>query len=492
MTKQIQNTKYQIPNTLRKLLPLVALLLVFGLYLYNLTAFPIFADEAIYLHWAKRISQGDENVFLSMFDGKPPLFIWVSILFYKLSNQLLGAGRLVSVLAVMAGTLGLFYILKWQGYSKWAWFSLVLLVSSPFIFFHSRLALMDTLLSSLLLLGVVVWTLPKLPYRGLWTGLAFGLAFMTKTPALFLFPLPGLLWLLWERNRKGFWDVGIATTLMAVSGLLLKTSVWFPNLFLRSEDFTFSLSELLHGRWDHILPNLFHWYEWLSWYQTPFIFLLAVIGMVIGSVKRHRLIINLGLALLLFAAPFWLLGKVIAPRYYLLTAMIVVVLAAYALMKLPKKGEWLGLFIILSFFWHWNWTLLTRPLEISLPETDKNQYLQDWSSGIGLREAAAFFKEEGRKQPVKVLTEGYFGTLPDGLFVMLDPLTTRDQLEVIGVGSVDSANFAKEFQNRKTNAIYYIGNANRISPGDRDRLGLVQSYPKVEGGPALEVHRIIK
>lgn len=72
--------------------------LYFVLRLPSLVLQPIFADEAIYIHWAQLMRAEPSLRFISMTDGKTPLFMWLMIPLFKLSSDPLMAGRLLSVL----------------------------------------------------------------------------------------------------------------------------------------------------------------------------------------------------------------------------------------------------------------------------------------------------------------------------------------------------------------------------------------------------------
>src|SRR3989339_2107589 len=95
-------------------LPLVFLVVAifFTLRLYHLDLLPIFADEAIYIHWAQVMRAESTLRFLPLSDGKPPLFMWTMIPFFKIISDPLVAGRLVSVFSGL-GTMSGVGFLTW-------------------------------------------------------------------------------------------------------------------------------------------------------------------------------------------------------------------------------------------------------------------------------------------------------------------------------------------------------------------------------------------
>ena len=49
----------------------------------SLLSMPIFTDEAIYLRWAQTALNDASWRFISLTDGKQPMFIWVTMIFMK-------------------------------------------------------------------------------------------------------------------------------------------------------------------------------------------------------------------------------------------------------------------------------------------------------------------------------------------------------------------------------------------------------------------------
>ena len=137
------------------LLGIPILILALGLRLYNLTYLPIFADEAIYIHWAQVMRAESTLRFLPLSDGKPPLFMWTMIPFFKIISDPLVAGRLVSVFSGL-GTMSGVGFLTWLLFKSKKQTLLAILTYSllPFVVFFDRMALVDSMLS---MFGI--WTL---------------------------------------------------------------------------------------------------------------------------------------------------------------------------------------------------------------------------------------------------------------------------------------------------------------------------------------------
>src|SRR5437870_4877804 len=76
---------------------LVAIIaLFFILRLPSLTYQPIFADEAIYIRWAQIAKAEPSLRFISLQDGKTPLFMWAMAPYLIIFDDPLFAGRLLS------------------------------------------------------------------------------------------------------------------------------------------------------------------------------------------------------------------------------------------------------------------------------------------------------------------------------------------------------------------------------------------------------------
>src|SRR4030042_6724731 len=93
------------------MLLIVLSIIYLAVRLINLTVIPIFTDEAMYLRWAQiGLYEPQKYLFISLIDGKQPLFVWLTYPFVKFMSDPLIAGRLVSVLTGLS-TLIFLYLL---------------------------------------------------------------------------------------------------------------------------------------------------------------------------------------------------------------------------------------------------------------------------------------------------------------------------------------------------------------------------------------------
>src|SRR6185503_5011953 len=86
------------------------LVLYFFTRYYNILGLPIFTDEAIYIRWAQIASNDAAWRFISLTDGKQPMYIWIGMILMKIIDDPLLAGRTVSVIAGLLSMVGLFFL----------------------------------------------------------------------------------------------------------------------------------------------------------------------------------------------------------------------------------------------------------------------------------------------------------------------------------------------------------------------------------------------
>lgn len=463
----------------------------FAIRSFGLTKIPVFADEAIYIRWSQVMRAEPTLRFLPLSDGKQPLFMWVVIPFLKIFHNPLISGRFVSVLSGIGTLLGIaslsFVILRSK---KAALLSAFLYALSPFMFFFDRMSLVDSLLS---LFGVwfFVFLITSIKYLrwdfSMLAGFALGAALLTKSPALFFLLMTPLsiFFAPWGRGKNlkvslqiiGLW----LTTVVIGYGLsqIMRLGPNFQMIAIRNLDYVFPISHILTNTKDPFIFNLDRALEWIVQLAPFEVFLLAILG-YFAAVKK----LSFKILLLVIAFAFPLLvgsmySKAFTARYILFTLPPLFVLAGFT--TLFKKRWYLiivGLFVLHAAYF--DWLLITNPVSAPLPESERSGYFEEWSSGFGLAETADFIKLEVATHPeerIVVGTEGYFGTLPDGLQMYLEKIPN---VVVLGTG----LNFKKIpdplVEARKSGAkVYFVVNSSRLnSEFKTDGLILRYSFKK--------------
>lgn len=500
------------------------LLLIF-LYLISrimgLTALPVFADESIYIRWSQLIlDDAGRYLFFPLNDGKTPLFIWQMVSALQIWKDPLFAGRFVSVLSGIAQLLILARITWIISKNKIAsWFAAGLLVLLPFWFFHQRMALMDAWLT--LWLTVAVWLVLESMLASAanragerwWTwlgaGVSVGAAFWTKLPAVLglpmLFLIPGVAGWRWRRQEFAWIVIWLKTFLAVLLGVAiffsLKLNPAFSQLFARGSDFLYPFSDWLHGSWRFALSRWPSYLRVFFYYLTPLGSLLPLVGLLTKRWRTHLWLILMAASYFL---PIALLGKVVYPRYFLpaalpLTVSMALVLADFFAkvvntLELKRRAFWSASFILIALnivapstqFWYYSY--FDSDHTPFVPE-DISQYLTEWSSGHGIKQAVQLMTSEAKTKKIAIATEGYFGTLPDAILLYLHRLNVEN-LYVEGIGQPVKT-IPDSFWQRAVSfdESWLIVNSYRMEmtlPPEQ----LIDQYCRPYQGPCLQIWRI--
>jgi hypothetical protein len=353
---------------------------------------------------------------------------------------------------------------------------------------------MDSTLSVFIFLALLFWLTPKLKYHFLLSGIFFGLAYWTKTPAIFLIPFPLVSALISSRKLKNSIKAILSIFVSLAIIFIMKTSVFYHRLFARSQDFAFSLNDVLYGQTDQIFGNLKNFFSWfISYNYYPYL-ILFIASLYLAIKNKQKTILNLSLAAIIFISPFIILGKVVTPRYYLPAIFLIIFIASYSFNLIKNiKLKILLLIILIIYPLYQNFNLLNNYFNFNFPKPDEYQYLKEWSSGIGISQSMNYFVSQAKDQKIKVLTEGFFGATPDGLFIYYAnlPQNIKNNLTIVGVGGLSTTETQKELEKGQYNQIFYLGNSHRIDPIEIDnyQLTLINSYPKKDNYSSLQIFK---
>ncbi|MDO8503303.1 MAG: glycosyltransferase family 39 protein [bacterium] len=499
----MKNIKYQISNIKNKygreiLLGLAILVLAVFLRTYNIFSIPIFADEAIYIRWAQVMRAEPGLRFLPLSDGKQPLFMWMVIPFLKIFSDPLVAGRMVSVSTGIASLVGLFLLThRLFKSTKAAFLAALLYAVSPFTVFFDRMALVDSMLTMFGIWSFYLAILTAQTIRfdfAMLTGFALGGALLTKSPAMFFILLlpTTAIFSAWPKTKGkklrilmrliGLWLV----SLVIAFGMhnIQRLGPNFHMLGLRNQDYVFPISHFWTNPFDPLQFHLKEIIEWF-WVLLPGAVLVAV---VVGFLRRGRRFWREFSILALWAIfPLFVQGefaKVFTARYILFTVPPILVLAAISFESLTKSFKnsyfWglLIFFVAPSLFI--DYLLLTRPEEAPLPRVERSGYLEEWTAGTGIREVATFLNAEHNRNPDRTIvvgTEGFFGTLPDGLQIFFNSVPN---IIVKGIGiSISSVDSSLIEAKKAGDKVFLVVNSSRFEGKPEDMgLKLLAAYPK--------------
>jgi len=488
------------------------LILATFLRLYNLTTLPVFGDEAIYIRWAQVMRAEPSLRFLPLSDGKQPLFMWVVIPFFKIFSDPLFASRFVSALVGIGTLIGIF-ILSYNLFKniKLSLFASLICAISPYSIFFDRLALADSMLSMFGIWSFIFALIAAKKLRAdyaMLSGFSLGGALLTKSPGIFFVGLIPLSWLLNKWSTKFKEKVNTFSVLVLLFSLtysiafglynILRLGVNFHMISIRNKDYVYPVSHLFTRPLDPLIPFLKQIIEYFWLLGPSFLILLVVIGFYYGlkNKKKETLLLTAwGILPILMVAEF---SKTITARYIYFSLPYLFILAGFSIAAAKKnlgvnlihlKGglalhlRKLIILLLITFIIHAlfvDYQLLTKTEKVDLPRSERSGYLEGWTSGYGIREAADFIREEYKKEPNKKIvvgTEGYFGTLPDGLQIYLNDLS---EITVIGVG-IDLKEIPVQLVESKDagNKTFFVINASRLMTDyQKLDLNLIAAYPK--------------
>jgi len=488
---------------------LLFLLVIFYLAtrLYRLTLVPVFCDEAIYIRWAQIMRHEPNLRFLPLQDGKQPLFMWLVMPALKVWSDPLAAGRFISVLAGLGTMLGVgvFFFLTIQNIQTVLW-GMLLYVLVPFVLFFDRMALADSLLTTFgtwsLIFAILLGRTHRLDVAMI-LGMILGGALLTKSPAMFFVLMsPAVVMVesgfkIQKLKGKGK-DFLKLVSLLGVSFLftfgiynILRLGPNFHMIAVRNKDYVWPISEILKHPFDPFVPHLKDIFRYYYGYLTFPVLILGILGML-GMLKEKKKKVMGAVVLGWWLIPLLVqaaIAKVFTARYILFSVPWWVILAAYGWQRLTqilKKKKWvypIFWLLILLFPFHFDWFLWHNPVRAPFPQDEKRGYLQGWASGWGIKETAEYLENLPKDKPIVVGTEGFFGTLPDGLQMYLEG---ERRITVIGLG-VPVVGISSSLLEAKAagNQVYLVVNQSRLQMKKREKLRLVKEYPKPGGDKLL-------
>ena len=474
------------------LILLILIACYFLLRLPNLTLQPIFADEAIYIRWAQVMKAEPTLRFLPLSDGKTPLFMWAMMPLFKIFSDPLLTGRFLSVIAGLFTLLGVYALAKRAFNAKTAFWAGLLYVITPYTVFFDRMALVDSMLS-----GFSVWII----YFAIWVvrairldiamilGYFLGGAVLTKTPGminLILLPISLITYNTYKRTKADKYYLLRILFLFLVSIIIalvmynsLRLGPEFQQLSARNGDYLFSPMELVGRPLDPFIPHLRDMADWWpKLFTWPILFCLTVgIFYLIYYLNRVGIVILLWALIPLLLEMAFL--RTFTARYLLSSVPPLLIIAGYGIIQiLPRFASLktisfiLMLLVILPLSLYFNYLLLTNPVKAPLPKEERIGYLEEWTAGYGFADIAKFLIEKSKTNSVAVGTEGFFGTLPNGLQIYLD----KEKVKIIPSSATISAEIRNAAQDHLT---YFVGNGGRLK-GRLSDVILIKEYPKAQ------------
>ncbi len=484
---------------------LFTIILYFFTRLYRISSLPIFTDEAIYTRWSQIAKQDASWRFISLTDGKQPLFVWLDMIVMRFIHDPLLAGRLVSVGAGFFTVLGLFFlgneIFKNKKIGFLAAFTYVIF---PFALVYDKMALYDSLVAT-----ITVWALyfEVLLIRRIKFEIAFMLALvigaglLTKSSgsfSIYLLPFSLLLFDFKQKNKRqklfrwlGFVLVAVLLSLLYES--VLRLSPFFHVISEKNSLFVYPFNEWIHHPFNYLEGNLRGLLDWLITYSTIPIIILVLASFILDKKKF------LGEKLFLFLwflAPFSalaLFGRTLYPRFILFMTMPLLVLVAYSIyyiLGITKNNVFKLLFIFISVILmiRTDYYILTNFAIAPIPYADLQQYINDWPAGGGIKEMVEFFRFQSSTKKIYVASQGTFGSLPT--YAVEIYLGEDKNVEKRGIWPIPDKIPSDLVEKAKHMSVYFVFNQTKTPPFGWP-VRLIASYKKGVGDAELNIYQVV-
>lgn len=483
-------------------------------------ALPIFTDEAIYVRWSQIAHQDAAWRFISLTDGKQPLFIWIAMNIMRRVSDPLLATRLVSVFAGFGTLIGITFLTLEIFKRKRAGSVLnqifghllenkrigvvvaLLFVLYPFSLVYDRMALYDSLVACTMVWALYFEILLVRYVRldiAILLGFVMGSAVLTKTSGFFsIYLLPfSLLLFDYKKNewKKKFieWLVFalISVAIAYLIYMILRLSPFFYIVEEKNALFVYPFGEWIKHPLFYLSGNLNALVDWLLSYVSIPIFILFVFSFI-PDLKLWREKI---LLLVWFLAPFTalaLFGNQLYPRFILFMTMPILILSSYSLNFIYERVKhkvafYIILFLGISFYLYSDYFIITNLSLAPIAKPDLGQYINSWPAGGGVKEMIAFFNEESKNGPIYVATQGTFGSLPT--YSMEIYLGENKNIGKRGIYPLPEKIPQDLVEKAKKIPVYFVFNDSEEAPKNWP-LTLIAKYQKGIGDRHLSIYKV--
>lgn len=493
------------------LILLVLSLIYFTSRFYSILSLPIFTDEAIYIRWAQIAKQDANWRFISLTDGKQPMFIWLMMISLRIISDPLLAGRVVSVGAGFFTLIGMYFLgREIFRNNKIGLVSSALYVIFPMALVYDRMALYDGLVGAFAIWSLFLIVLLARKVRldiALLLGMVAGGGVLTKTNAFFnIYLLPFSL-LLFNWNEKGIgrrllklislFIVSVALTYGFYS--ILRLSPFFHIITEKNAIFVYPLKDWLDHPFNFFIINLKAFWDWTNRYLTwPFLTLIALSFFVSRNFIKEKIILFLWFIVPITA--LGLFGKTLYPRFLFFMMLPLLPLIAFSLMNIYGKFRKAYLFVIFVFFVFLlvvktDYLILTDFAKSGIPGSDIKQYLTDWPAGGGVKESVDILRKEAEKGKIYVATQGTFGLMPYALEIYL---VQNPNVSIEGIWPIGNEIPAKVIEKSRQVPTFFLfyqpcSSCSRIgiAPSTWGNLKLVYSLKKAYGARYLSLYKVL-
>lgn len=478
---------------------------------YSILSLPIFTDEAIYIRWAQIAKQDANWRFISLTDGKQPLFIWLMMISLRFIQDPLLAGRVVSVGAGFFTLIGMYFLgREIFKNNKIGLISSTLYVIFPMALVYDRMALYDSLVGAFAVWALFLTVLLVRKVRldiALILGMVIGGGVLTKTSAFFsMYLLPVALILFdWKKkelkNRFAKWIFFAIIAVIIAYGFysIQRLSPFFHIIAEKNTIFVYPFKDWLDHPFNFLYGNLKAFWDWTIRYLTwPLLILAPLSFFVSKSFLREKAVLFLWFIIPIVALGIF--GKTLYPRFIFFMELSLLPLIAFSIQNISvwfKKAYLLIIFLILFFALaiKTDFLILTNFVKAYIPVSDIRQYKSDWPAGGGVKESVEILKKEAEKGKIYVATQGTFGLMPYALEIYL---VENPNVAIEGFWPIEDAIPQKVLDKSKKIPAYFIFYQPcmqckfiGLAPAIWKHLELIYFFKKDYGVRYLSLYRVI-
>lgn len=397
---------------------IIIFLIIFRLI--NLDNIPLFLDEAYNLYLADVIRNNPEKILLSIDSNIMPIQIWflsiLNFIFYPYADMLV-VGRIFTVVCAF---ISVFFIYKIGSslFSKDVGiFAIIIYLSLPLNFLHSRLILLETTTSSFFLAALYTTASlltsrnfqKKLYQKALLIILLLVLAFFTKPIVLTALPSIFILMYLSYRSQRSKASLYKLRNFLFFFSLLILGVLFISSLLIHQKYIDYYIHPLnFYEFLENFKHNLWKSAWWLNSYFTIWVLLGLVLFFIYSFFSKNYKLIFLTLwfaAIILISA---LVSANFFPRHlYFLAAptSLMVGFLIFRLKSINKITAFVALVLLMIPLLKIDFKIIQNPETAPIALEDRSQLYQDQSSGKGLREVATKLKELGKDKEIVIVND---------------------------------------------------------------------------------------
>ena len=392
--------------------PLLSLLIISVIYLLQRVPFlweiPLFEDETFHTQWTYEILNKSSGFLKPISSGIAPFFSYTASFFaIFLPDQIL-AGKTVSLIAGLVLCILLFLFLR-KMKIKYSLVLSVIFVSLPFTIVYDKLAILDTLLSFLVLATFVsaYYLYEKhTNKRLLLYFFLLILALFTKQISALLIPPLIALFIIGKKDSKEtvyFLIASLVPLLLLLAALLTFKKVAVGTL----SDFIF-IPRTLSQATVHFKENVFLTVNWFQAY-FPILFIIYTLFGILLNLLNFKKNIFLIVFFMFYSVSLLFFDALLFPRHLLSFTPFLLIFVGFFISTVNKKSSVIALILVLSLAaqtFYFSVKLHRDPQKSGvIAKEDGFQFWEDWTSGRNIKEVAAYIDRLSGKEKLTLWLE---------------------------------------------------------------------------------------